>query len=76
MQKGAFLIHSRNIHCDFPSTFAVCPSDLSSEEMEQMRSKSDGRGSQYGPETAAVATRDAVHDSSGIRASASRQVCA
>ena len=39
MQKGAFLIHSRNIHCDFPSTFAVCPSDLSSEEMEQMRNK-------------------------------------
>ena len=39
MQKGAFLIHSRNIHCDFPSTFAVCPPDLSSVEMEQMRSK-------------------------------------
>ena len=39
MQKGAFLIHSRNIHCDFPSTFAVCPPDLSIVEMEQMRNK-------------------------------------
>ena len=39
MQKGAFLIHSRNIHCDFPSTFAVCPPGLSSVEMEQMRNK-------------------------------------